>query len=108
MSEGIYRLRGQWTGAEIPTIGISPDVSLQRPDPIRVTAQLKPIVATYDLDKGAVVLGINALAPALVLMLNLVSTGTTRPFWGWLSDHIGRYNTMAMASGRVPLRSSPL
>ncbi|HXZ44207.1 MAG TPA: hypothetical protein VEH53_05205 [archaeon] len=71
-----------------------------------MTAQLKPIVATYDLDKGAVVLGINGLA--LALTLNLVSTGTTRPFWGWLSDHIGRYNTMAMASGRVPLRSSPL
>ncbi len=60
-----------------------------------VTAQLKPIAATYGLDKGVVVLGINALA----LMLNLISTGTTRPFWGWLSDHIGRYNTMAMAFG---------
>jgi MFS family permease len=36
-----------------------------------------------------VILGVNALA--LALMLNLISTGTTRPFWGWLSDHIGRY-----------------
>ena len=41
------------------------------------------------------VLGVNTLA--LALMLNLISTGMTRPFWGWLSDHIGRYNTMAMA-----------
>jgi OFA family oxalate/formate antiporter-like MFS transporter len=62
-----------------------------------VTAQLKPIAATYGLDKGVVILGINALA--LALMFNLVSTGTTRPFWGWLSDHIGRYNAMAMAFG---------
>lgn len=54
-----------------------------------VTAQLKPIAAAYGLDKGVVILGVNALA--LALMLNLISTGTTRPFWGWLSDHIGRY-----------------
>jgi OFA family oxalate/formate antiporter-like MFS transporter len=60
-----------------------------------VTAQLKPIAAAYGLDKGVVILGVNALA--LALMLNLISTGTTRPFWGWLSDHIGRYNTMALA-----------
>lgn len=62
-----------------------------------VTAQLKPIAATYGLDKGVVLLGLNALA--LALMFNLISTGTTRPFWGWLSDHIGRYNTMAIAFG---------
>ncbi len=62
-----------------------------------VTAQLKPIAATYGLDKEVMILDVNALA--LALMLNLVSTGTTRPFWGWLSDQIGRYNTMAMAFG---------
>lgn len=60
-----------------------------------VTAQLKPIAASYGLDKGVVILGVDALA--LALMLNLISTGPTRPFWGWLSDHIGRYNTMALA-----------
>jgi OFA family oxalate/formate antiporter-like MFS transporter len=26
-----------------------------------------------------------------------VLNGLTRPFWGWVSDHIGRYNTMAIA-----------
>lgn len=62
-----------------------------------VTAQLKPIAATYGLDKSVVMLGVNALG--LALMVNLISTGTTRPFWGWLSDHIGRYNTMALAFG---------
>ena len=62
-----------------------------------VTAQLKPIAATYGLDKDAVMLGANALA--LALMLNLLATGPTRPFWGWLSDHIGRYNTMGLAFG---------
>jgi MFS family permease len=23
----------------------------------------------------------------------------TRPFWGWISDHLGRYHTMALAFG---------
>ena len=62
-----------------------------------VTAQLKPIAATYGLDQGAMIFGANALA--LALMVNLISTGATRPFWGWLSDRIGRYNTMAIAFG---------
>jgi MFS family permease len=26
-----------------------------------------------------------------------VLNGFTRPFWGWISDHIGRYNTMGIA-----------
>jgi OFA family oxalate/formate antiporter-like MFS transporter len=60
-----------------------------------VTAQLGPIAASYGLEKDAVFLGVNALA--LALILNLISTGPTRPFWGWLSDRIGRYNTMTLA-----------
>jgi OFA family oxalate/formate antiporter-like MFS transporter len=62
-----------------------------------VTSQLKPIAAAYGLDKTGVVLGINALA--LALMLNLILSGLTRPFWGWVSDRIGRYRMMAVAFG---------
>ncbi len=62
-----------------------------------VTAQLKPIATAYGLDKEVVMFGLDALA--LALMLNLISTGTTRPFWGWLSDRIGRYTTMGLAFG---------
>ena len=62
---------------------------------LMVTAQLKPIAAFYHLDKTAVLFGITALGLALVL--DRVLNGLTRPFWGWISDHIGRYNTMAIA-----------
>jgi OFA family oxalate/formate antiporter-like MFS transporter len=62
-----------------------------------VTAQLQPIAAAYGLDKTVVIAGVSAVA--LALMLNLIVGGLTRPFWGWLSDHIGRYNTMALAFG---------
>jgi OFA family oxalate/formate antiporter-like MFS transporter len=62
-----------------------------------VTAQLKPIAATYGMDKHIVAFGVTALG--LALILDRVLNGLTRPFWGWVSDHIGRYNTMAIAFG---------
>jgi len=64
---------------------------------LMVTAQLKPIATTYGLDKTVVLLGLTALS--LALMLDRILNGLTRPFWGWVSDHIGRYNTMAIAFG---------
>lgn len=62
-----------------------------------VTAQLKPMAAAYGLDQRGVVLGVSVLAMAL--MLNLIVSGLTRPFWGWVSDYIGRYNMMVIAFG---------
>ena len=64
---------------------------------LMVTAQLRPIATTYGLDKQVVFLGMTALATAL--MLDRILNGLTRPFWGWVSDNIGRYNTMAIAFG---------
>ncbi len=62
---------------------------------LMVTAQLKPIGHTYGLDKYILFGTVSALGLALVL--DQVLNGFTRPFWGWVSDHIGRYNTMAVA-----------
>jgi len=62
---------------------------------LMVTAQLKPIAHTYGLDRGALVIGMSALS--LALILDRVLNGLTRPFWGWVSDHLGRYDTMAIA-----------
>ena len=62
---------------------------------LMVTAQLKPIAASYGLDKGVFFIGLSALSMAL--MMDRILNGLTRPFWGWVSDHIGRYNTMAIA-----------
>jgi MFS transporter, OFA family, oxalate/formate antiporter len=64
---------------------------------LMVTAQLQPIAATYGLDRAVVTLGVSALA--LALMLDRVLNGLTRPFWGWVSDHIGRSHAMALAFG---------
>ena len=43
----------------------------------------------------ALVLGFAALP--LSLTLSRITNGLTRPFFGWISDHIGRENTMALA-----------
>lgn len=62
-----------------------------------VTAQLKPIAAFYHVDKVVVAFGMTALI--LAIQLDRILNGLTRPFWGWVSDHIGRENTMFVAFG---------
>jgi OFA family oxalate/formate antiporter-like MFS transporter len=60
-----------------------------------VTAQLGPMAVSYKVDKIVVAFGMTALV--LALEVDRVLNGLTRPFWGWVSDHIGRENTMAIA-----------
>lgn len=60
-----------------------------------VTAQLNPIATFYHVDKVVVVFGMSALV--LAIEVDRVLNGLTRPFWGWVSDHIGRENTMFIA-----------
>jgi MFS transporter, OFA family, oxalate/formate antiporter len=62
---------------------------------LMVSAQLKPIAVAYGINKVPVLFGVDALA--LALMTNLAVAAVARPFWGWLSDRIGRYRTMALA-----------
>jgi OFA family oxalate/formate antiporter-like MFS transporter len=62
---------------------------------LMVTAQIKPIATTYGMDKHVLFFGVTALGLALVL--NGVLNGVTRPFWGYVSDRIGRYQTMGVA-----------
>jgi OFA family oxalate/formate antiporter-like MFS transporter len=62
---------------------------------LMVSAQLKPIAVAYGIDKVSILPGVDALSFAL--MANLVVAALARPFWGWLSDRIGRYSTMAVA-----------
>jgi OFA family oxalate/formate antiporter-like MFS transporter len=64
---------------------------------LMVTAQIKPIAHVYGMDRHVVFGAVTALS--LALIIDRVLNGVTRPFWGWVSDHIGRYNTMAIAFG---------
>jgi OFA family oxalate/formate antiporter-like MFS transporter len=60
-----------------------------------VTAQLKPIAAFYKVDKVIVAWGLSATV--LAIELNRIVNGVTRPFWGWISDHVGRENALFTA-----------
>jgi len=44
-----------------------------------------------------VILGITVAAIPAALTFDRITNGLTRPFFGWVSDHIGRENTMAIA-----------
>jgi OFA family oxalate/formate antiporter-like MFS transporter len=61
---------------------------------LMLSAQLKPIAVSYGYDKYALFAGFTVLT--LTLSLNQVLNGSARPFFGWISDRIGRYDTMAI------------
>jgi len=61
---------------------------------LMLAAQLKPIGVTYGYDKYALFGGFTVLT--LTLSLNQVLNGSARPFFGWISDRLGRYDTMAI------------
>lgn len=60
-----------------------------------VTAQINPMAVSYHVDKIIVFGGMTALV--LAIEIDRILNGLTRPFWGWVSDHIGRENTMFIA-----------
>ena len=62
-----------------------------------ITAQIEPIARYYKVDNVVVVFGLTALV--LAIQIDRILNGVTRPFWGWVSDHIGRYNAMVIAFG---------
>jgi oxalate/formate antiporter len=61
---------------------------------LMVTSNVGPFARDYGVAQMAV-LGMAALP--LSLTLSRLTNGLTRPFFGWVSDHIGREATMALA-----------
>jgi MFS transporter, OFA family, oxalate/formate antiporter len=59
---------------------------------IVVTVQLNPMASSYHVDKVVVLWGMTALV--LAITVDRILNGLTRPFWGWVSDHIGRENAI--------------
>lgn len=60
-----------------------------------VTAQIAPIAKDWEIAEVPVsMLGITMPALTFALAIDRVLNGVTRPFFGWVSDHIGRENTM--------------
>jgi MFS transporter, OFA family, oxalate/formate antiporter len=65
---------------------------------LTMTAAVKPMAADFKIDKIPVDLfGITLTAGIFAVSLSRIFDGIGRPFFGWLSDQIGRENTMALA-----------
>ena len=61
-------------------------------------AQLAPIATDYKIAGIPVsILGLTLPALTFALTIDRVLNGICRPFFGWVSDHIGRENTMFIA-----------
>src|SRR5262245_3769149 len=65
---------------------------------LMATAQLAPIAKDFKIDAIPVsILGLTLPALQFALSIDRVLNGVTRPLFGWVSDHIGRENTMFIA-----------
>jgi MFS transporter, OFA family, oxalate/formate antiporter len=62
---------------------------------LMVAAQIAPVAKDFGLANTTLVFGATVLSVALVV--DSVMNGLARPFFGWLSDQIGREFTMAIA-----------
>ena len=67
---------------------------------LMAVAQLAPIAKDFKIaDVPVSILGLTLPALSFALSIDRVLNGFTRPFFGWVSDHIGRENTMFIAFG---------
>jgi OFA family oxalate/formate antiporter-like MFS transporter len=65
---------------------------------LMATAQLGPIAKDFKIiDVPVSILGLTLPALTFALAIDRVLNGLTRPFFGWISDIIGRENTMFIA-----------
>ncbi|WP_029353350.1 oxalate/formate MFS antiporter [Bosea sp. 117] len=65
---------------------------------LMATAQLGPIAKDFGIaDVPVSLIGITLPALTFAAAIDRVLNGLTRPFFGWVSDHIGRENTMFVA-----------
>ena len=65
---------------------------------LMATAQLAPIANDFRVaDVPVSIVGLTLPALTFALSIDRVLNGVTRPFFGWVSDRIGRENTMFLA-----------
>lgn len=67
---------------------------------LMAVAQLGPMAIDFKVNKVPVTfLWLTMPALQFALAADRVVNGLCRPFWGWVSDHLGRERTMALAFG---------
>src|SRR5215470_4391594 len=68
---------------------------------LMATAQLGPMATAFGVNSTKFNVPLFGLMTtlAVALFLDRIVNGLCRPFWGWISDHIGREKTMSLAFG---------
>ncbi|MBV8838170.1 MAG: oxalate/formate MFS antiporter, partial [Alphaproteobacteria bacterium] len=64
---------------------------------LMATAQIAPIAKDFNVADTIIFFGATTLTAALII--DGIANGAARPLFGWVSDHIGREYTMAIAFG---------
>jgi oxalate/formate antiporter len=66
---------------------------------LMVITQFTSFAKSFGIDAktSVVIFGVSMAAIPAALTFDRITNGLTRPFFGWVSDHIGRENTMAIA-----------
>jgi MFS transporter, OFA family, oxalate/formate antiporter len=66
---------------------------------LMVITQFTSFARSFGIDAKTtvVILGVTLAAIPTALTFDRITNGLTRPFFGWVSDHIGRENTMGIA-----------
>jgi MFS transporter, OFA family, oxalate/formate antiporter len=66
---------------------------------LMVITQFKSFATSFGITSTTMVtiLGVTMVAIPAALTFDRITNGLTRPFFGWISDNIGRENTMAIA-----------
>ena len=64
---------------------------------LMATAQIAPIAKDFNVGDAVLLFGASTLSVALII--DNICNGGARPLFGWISDNIGRENTMAIAFG---------
>jgi oxalate/formate antiporter len=66
---------------------------------LMVITQFTSFARSFGIDAKStvVILGMTLAAIPTALTFDRITNGLTRPFFGWVSDHIGRENTMGIA-----------
>ena len=71
---------------------------------LMTAAQIAPIAHDFKIDKAPVsIAGFQMAALTFAISLDRIFDGFGRPFFGWVSDTIGRENTMFIAFGTAAL-----
>src|SRR6202790_3341348 len=67
---------------------------------LMAVAQLAPIAKDFKVaDVPVSLIGLTLPALTFALTIDRILNGLCRPFFGWVSDHLGRENTMCLAFG---------